>query len=59
MFRINAKAALKSKGIIGGLVVVALGIYMVYKSEYELGMLAVGNGLALLGIRDAQETPKD
>ena len=46
--------AIKSKGMIGGAILIVAGAYIIYKGSYDLGMIAIGNGLGIMGIRDAQ-----
>lgn len=54
MFRTSTKDMVKSKAMLGGLLLVGLGVYLVVKGNTEQGMLAVGNGLGIMGIRDKQ-----
>lgn len=54
MINMTAKQAIRSKGMIGGAIVLGLGLFLAYKGQYELAVAAVGNGLSLMGIRDAQ-----
>lgn len=54
MIKMPVSEAVKSKGMIGGAIVVCLGLFLAYRGEYVLAVAAVGNGLSLMGIRDAQ-----
>ena len=47
------KESLFSKGMIGGYAMIALGGYLVYKGQFELGVAQVTTGLGIIGIRDA------
>ena len=53
--KMGLKKAATSKGMIGGALVFCLGAYMVIKGDHINGMLAVGFGLSLMGIRDKDE----
>ena len=55
MIKMPLKKAVTSKGMIGGAIVVALGIYIVIQGDFTSGMLAVGGGLSLMGIRDKDD----
>ena len=46
--------AAKSKGMLGGLILIGAGAYIIYAGNPELGLVAIGNGLGIMGIRDAQ-----
>jgi len=54
MLNMTVKEASKSKGMIGGAIVVILGLFLALKGEYTLSVAAVGNGLSLMGIRDSK-----
>lgn len=54
MFNMNTKEIATSKGMFGGIVLIAAGAYMLWKGDGNLGIMAIGNGLGIMGIRDAQ-----
>lgn len=48
------KSVIKSKGMLGGLFLCGVGLYLLSVDNQDLGMIAIGNGFGILGIRDAQ-----
>jgi len=54
MINMTASDAVKSKGMLGGAFLAAVGLYLIYKGNMDLGMIAIGNGLGIMGIRDAK-----
>jgi len=55
MIKTPMNKAIKSKGIIAGIFMMGLGLYVVIEQKDVTGGLAViGIGLGILGIRDAQ-----
>ena len=54
MIKMEPKKVIKSKGMLGGFLLIGVGMYMISKGDFNTGMLAIGNGLGIMGIRDAQ-----
>lgn len=51
----TVKQSIKSKGMLAGYGLIALGIYLIVGKEMaELGLGVIMNGLGIMGIRDAQ-----
>lgn len=46
------KEAIKSRAMLGGLLLVGLGVYLVIDGRGEMGMAAIANGMGIMGIRD-------
>lgn len=55
MIKMQPKEALKSKGMLAGVFMMGLGLYVVVEQKDVTGGLSVmGIGLGILGIRDAK-----
>ncbi len=55
MIKTPMNKAIKSKGMLAGIGLIGLGVYVVVaQSDVTGGMTVVGIGLGILGIRDAQ-----
>ena len=55
MIKTPINKAIKSKGILAGLGLIGLGVYIVVEQkDVTGGMTTMGVGLGILGIRDAQ-----
>jgi len=54
MIKTPLNKAVKSKGMLGGFFLIVVGVYLIYKGDTNTGMLAIGNGMGIMGIRDAQ-----
>lgn len=51
----TVKQSIKSKGMLAGYGLIALGIYLIVGKEMaEFGLGVIMNGLGIMGIRDAQ-----
>lgn len=49
----TAGQAVKSKAMIGGVFLIGAGVYLLKVGQYDMAMLSIGNGLGIMGIRDA------
>lgn len=54
MMKMTVKESVKSKGMMGGYFMVALGVYLVSEKNLSEGLNSIGLGFGILGIRDAQ-----
>jgi len=56
MFKnMTLKQALTSKGILGGLGLIAVGVFLMTKDQYALGAGQISLGLGMIGIRDSKQ----
>lgn len=54
MIKMGVKNSMKSKGMLAGYGLIALGVYLIVaKNQTEFGMMSITNGLGIIGIRDA------
>ena len=55
MLKTPVSKAVKSKGILAGLFMMGLGVYMIIEQkDTTSGLATIGVGFGILGIRDAQ-----
>lgn len=52
MIKMPIKEAIKSRAMLGGLLLIGLGVYLVIDGRTEVGMGAIANGMGIMGIRD-------
>lgn len=55
MMKMPIKNQVKSKGMLAGWGMVALGVYLISQGNNELGVSQILFGLGVLGIRDANQ----
>ena len=54
MMKMQPKDAIKSKGVLAGLALIGLGVYIIVEQkDVTGGMTTIGVGLGIVGIRDA------
>lgn len=51
--KMPVKEAIQSKAMIAGIFLCGVGAYLIYKGDSTTGMLAIGNGMGIMGIRDS------
>ena len=53
MIKMPIKNQMKSKGMLAGYGLIALGIYLISEKNLDLGISQIMTGLGIMGIRDA------